>query len=148
MTSVNSFKSKSKLTVGGQDLHLLFHARRRKERAEGCLGCPNSMKVVLENLLRFEDGRTVTKADIEAVAAWLVTRILRARNLLPPGPRADAGLHRRAGRGRSRRHARCDRQARRDPQKINPLVPVDLVIDHSVMVDISSARRSALQAKC
>jgi aconitate hydratase len=60
---------------------------------------------------------------------------LRARDRLPPGPRADAGLHRRAGRGRSGRHARRHGQARADPQKINPLVPVDLVIDHSVMVD-------------
>ena len=95
------------------------------------------MKVLLENLLRNEDGRSVTKDDIQGVAEWLVNkRQDGAGNLLPPGARADAGLHRRSRGGRSGRHARRHDPARSgDPQKINPLVPVDLVIDHSVIVD-------------
>ena len=61
---------------------------------------------------------------------------LRARDRLPPGARADAGLHRRAGGGRSGGDARRDAvELGGDPKKINPLSPVDLVIDHSVQVD-------------
>src|SRR5688572_29216140 len=94
------------------------------------------MMVILENLLRHEDGRSVTRTDIENVAAWL----------------ADKGS---AGKEIAYRPARVlmqdftgvpavvDLAAMRDamkslggdPQKINPLVPVDLVIDHSVIVD-------------
>ena len=98
---------------------------------------PFSMKVLLENLLRHEDGRTVTKADIEDVAAWLDRQGQgRQGDRLPPRPRADAGLHRRARRRRPRRDARRhEARSAATRQKINPLVPVDLVIDHSVIVD-------------
>ncbi|MFA5899917.1 MAG: aconitate hydratase AcnA, partial [Hyphomicrobium sp.] len=107
-----------------------------KNGLKGIADLPYSMMVLLENLLRHEDGRTVTKADIEAVAAWI----------------ADKG---KAGKEIGFRPARVlmqdftgvpavvDLAAMRDgmealggdPQKINPLVPVDLVIDHSVIVD-------------
>ena len=60
---------------------------------------------------------------------------LRSGDRLPPGARADAGLHRRAGGGRPRGDAPGDGRARRRPAQINPLSPVDLVIDHSVQVD-------------
>ncbi|MCS6779518.1 MAG: aconitate hydratase AcnA [Geminicoccaceae bacterium] len=96
---------------------------------------PCSMKVLLENLLRFEDGRTVTVADLEAVARWLETRTSEheiayrpARVLMQDFTGVPAVV---------------DLAAMRDamvalggdPRKINPLVPVDLVIDHSVQVD-------------
>ncbi|MFN3370868.1 MAG: aconitate hydratase AcnA [Sphingomonadaceae bacterium] len=96
---------------------------------------PFSMKVLLENLLRFEDGVTVTVADIEAMAAWL-------RN-----PTSDHEIQYRPARVLMQDFTGVpcvvDLAAMRDamlklggdPQKINPLVPVDLVIDHSVMVD-------------
>jgi aconitate hydratase len=93
------------------------------------------MKVVLENLLRFEDGRTVTKADIEGVADWLKTRTSEreiayrpARVLMQDFTGVPAVVDLAA-----MRDATAALGA--DPQKINPLVPVDLVIDHSVMVD-------------
>ncbi len=104
-----------------QGLHLLLARRGREERPAGVSRLPFSMKVLLENLLRYEDGRTVTKADIEAVAAWLDNkRQGREGDRLPPGARADAGLHRRAGRRRPRRHARRDEEPRRRPAQDQP----------------------------
>ena len=99
------------------------------------------MKVLLENLLRFEDGVTVTSADMQCPVGWLEGPPGRARDPVPAGARADAGLHRRARGGRSRRDARRHEKLGGDPQKINPLVPVDLVIDHLVR-STSSARRA------
>src|SRR5690554_2937555 len=93
------------------------------------------MKVVLENLLRFEDDRTVTKADIEAVATWLKARTSEqeisyrpARVLMQDFTGVPAVVDLAAMRDATAKLGA-------DPQKINPLVPVDLVIDHSVMVD-------------
>jgi hypothetical protein len=79
--------------------------------------CRFSLKVLLENLLRFEDGVSVTRSDIKAVADWQKQGQGRARDRLPPGPRADAGLHRRARRGRPGRHARRHGGARRRPEE-------------------------------
>ncbi len=96
---------------------------------------PYSMKVLLENLLRHEDGRTVTVADVEACAAWLGTRSSTheiafhpARTLLQDFTGVPAVVDLAA-----MRQAMADLGG--DPQKINPLATVDLVIDHSVMVD-------------
>ena len=96
---------------------------------------PYSMKVLLENLLRHEDGRTVAVDDIEACAAWLETRSSTheiafhpARTLLQDFTGVPAVVDLAA-----MRQAMADLGG--DPQKINPLATVDLVIDHSVMVD-------------
>jgi len=96
---------------------------------------PFSLKVLLENLLRFEDGRTVTKEDIEAVKAWLKTRTSDreiayrpARVLMQDFTGVPAVVDLAAMRD-------AVKNLGSDPKKINPLVPVDLVIDHSVMVD-------------
>src|SRR5690606_2346011 len=85
--------------------------------------------------LRFEDGVTVTKADIEPVAAWLTTRssdheisYRPARVLMQDFTGVPAVVDLAAMRDATAKLGA-------DPQKINPLVPVDLVIDHSVMVD-------------
>ena len=95
--------------------------RPRRTALRASPACPSRMKVLLENLLRYEDGRTVTKADIEAVADWLDNKG-KAENEIayPPGPRPDAGLHRRAGRGRPRRDARRHGGARRRPAQDQP----------------------------
>ena len=93
------------------------------------------MKVLLENLLRFEDGVTVTVEDIQALVDWQATRSSTreiqyrpARVLMQDFTGVPAVVDLAAMR---------DAMAKLggDPQKINPLVPVDLVIDHSVMVD-------------
>ncbi|MGB3335813.1 MAG: aconitate hydratase AcnA, partial [Devosia sp.] len=135
MTSVNSFKSKSTLTVGGKTYTYYSIEQAEKNGLKGVSSLPHSMKVVLENLLRFEDNRTVTKADIQAVATWLTTRTSEheisyrpARVLMQDFTGVPAVVDLAAMRDATAKLGA-------DPQKINPLVPVDLVIDHSVMVD-------------
>jgi aconitate hydratase len=98
---------------------------------------PFSLKVLLENLLRWEDGRTVTVDDIKGMAGWLENR------------RSDQEIAYRPARVLMQDFtgvpAVVDLAAMRDamvsmggdPQKINPLLPVDLVIDHSVMIDFA-----------
>ncbi|MGV8853477.1 MAG: aconitate hydratase AcnA [Devosia sp.] len=135
MTSINSFKSKSTLVVGGKTYTYYSIVEAEKNGLAGVSSLPHSMKVVLENLLRFEDDRTVTKADIEAVATWLQTRTSEqeisyrpARVLMQDFTGVPAVVDLAAMRDATAKLGA-------DPQKINPLVPVDLVIDHSVMVD-------------
>tara|TARA_R110002124_G_scaffold109676_10_gene262844 strand:- start:9150 stop:11840 length:2691 start_codon:yes stop_codon:yes gene_type:complete len=135
VTSINSFKSKSTLVVGGKTYTYYSIVEAEKNGLAGVSRLPHSMKVVLENLLRFEDNRTVTKADIEAVAIWLVTRASEheisyrpARVLMQDFTGVPAVVDLAAMRDATAKLGA-------DPQKINPLVPVDLVIDHSVMVD-------------
>ncbi len=102
------------------------------------------MKVLLENLLRFEDGRTVTKADIEACAKWVTNKgktekeiaFRPARVLMQDFTGVPAVVDLAAMRD-------AMTSLGGDPEKINPLVPVDLVIDHSVIVDeFGTPRRS------
>ena len=134
--SLDSFKCRKTLKVGTKSYVYFSLPDAEKNGLPGISKLPFSMKVLLENLLRHEDGRTVTKADIENMSAWL----------------ADKG---KAGKEIGFRPARVlmqdftgvpavvDLAAMRDgmnilggdPRKINPLVPVDLVIDHSVIVD-------------
>ncbi|MFP1463180.1 hypothetical protein ACLB1E_24350 [Escherichia coli] len=59
---------------------------------------PKSLKVLLENLLRWQDGNSVTEEDIHALAGWLKNAHADPRNRLPPGKGADAGLYRRTSR--------------------------------------------------
>jgi aconitate hydratase len=133
--SLDSFKSRSTLTVRGKDYVYFSLAEAEKNGLEGISRLPHSMKVVLENLLRFEDGVTVTKADILAVAEWLKARTSEheisyrpARVLMQDFTGVPAVVDLAAMRDATAKLGA-------DPQKINPLVPVDLVIDHSVMVD-------------
>ena len=109
-------------------------SRRRASRASARL--PFSLKILLENLLRHEDGRFVKAADIEALARWDVKSAGAEGNLLRAGPRAAAGLHRRARASSISppcATASCGSAA--IPNRVNPLQPVELVIDHSVQVD-------------
>jgi len=72
--SLNSFKSKTTLTVGDKTYTYYSLPLAEKNGLPGVSKLPHSMKVVLENLLRFEDGITVTKTDIMAIAQWLSDR--------------------------------------------------------------------------
>ncbi len=134
--SLDSFQCRSTLDVNGKEYVYFSLPKAEANGLEGVSKLPFSMKVLLENLLRNEDGRSVKKDDILAVAKWL----------------SDKGT---AGAEIAYRPARVlmqdftgvpavvDLAAMRDgivnlggdPEKINPLVPVDLVIDHSVIVD-------------
>src|SRR5215207_8509700 len=135
-TSLDSFHARQTLTVGDKEYTAYLITEAEKNGLRGASQLPFSMKVLLENLLRYEDGRTVTKADIEAVADWLDNR-----------GRAEKEIAYRPARVLMQDFtgvpAVVDLAAMRDglknlggdPRKINPLVPVDLVIDHSVIVD-------------
>ncbi|HWJ88155.1 MAG TPA: aconitate hydratase AcnA [Pelagibacterium sp.] len=132
----NSFKAKTTLTVGNKAYAIFSLPEAEKNGLDGIARLPHSLKVVLENLLRFEDGRTVKAADVAAVQAWLDDRgkagheisYRPARVLMQDFTGVPAVVDLAAMRD-------ATAQLGADPQKINPLVPVDLVIDHSVMVD-------------
>ncbi|MEP7241291.1 MAG: aconitate hydratase AcnA, partial [Devosia sp.] len=133
--SLDSFKSKTTLTVGDKTYTYFSIPLAEKNGLPGVSRLPASMKVVLENLLRFEDGVTVTRNDIMAVAQWLSSRTSEheisyrpARVLMQDFTGVPAVVDLAAMRDATQKLGA-------DPQKINPLVPVDLVIDHSVMVD-------------
>ncbi|MCB1516723.1 MAG: aconitate hydratase, partial [Hyphomicrobiaceae bacterium] len=70
-TSLNSFNARKTLTVNGKDYTYYSLPEAEQNGLAGISKLPNSLKVVLENLLRNEDGRTVTKDDIKAFVTWL-----------------------------------------------------------------------------
>ena len=118
-----------------RNIRIIPLLRLRKNGLPGISRLPNSLKVVLENLLRNEDNKTVTRDDIFAFGEWLNTKTSTqeiayrpARVLMQDFTGVPAVVDLAA-----MRDATAALGA--DPQKINPLVPVDLVIDHSVMVD-------------
>ncbi|WP_029058105.1 aconitate hydratase AcnA [Stappia stellulata] len=133
--SLDSFKARKSLKVGDKTYTYFSIPDAEKNGLEGVSRLPYSLKVVLENLLRFEDGRTVTKADILACAEWLKTRkssheisYRPARVLMQDFTGVPAVVDLAAMRDAAVKLGG-------DPKKINPQVPVDLVIDHSVMID-------------
>src|SRR5580692_1105434 len=136
MASLDSFKCRKTLTVGAKTYHYYSLKAAERNGLGGIATLPFSLKIVLENLLRNEDGRTVTKADIEAVAAWADNRgkeqheiaFRPARVLMQDFTGVPAVVDLAAMRD-------AMKSLGGDPDKINPLVPVDLVIDHSVVVD-------------
>lgn len=136
MSQIDSFKCRKTLTVGDREYVYFSLTEAEKNGLEGISALPFSMKVLLENLLRFEDNRSVFKKDIENVAKWLVDRgaagaeiaYRPARVLMQDFTGVPAVVDLAA-----MRDAMVNLGG--DPEKINPLVPVDLVIDHSVIVD-------------
>ncbi len=134
-TSLDSFKCRKTMTVGGQDFEYFDLKVAEENGLDGISRLPYSLKILLENLLRFEDGSTVTADDIRAMAGWLDSKssdreiaFRPARVLMQDFTGVPAVVDLAA-----MRDAMKDLGA--DPAKINPQVPVDLVIDHSVMVD-------------
>jgi aconitate hydratase len=132
---LNSFRSLSALNVAGNnyDIHRLDSLAKRSIGHVDEL--PFSLKVLLENLLRCEDGRFVRPEDIEALAEWKPNDAARkeiafmpARVLLQDFTGVPAVVDLAAMR-------EAMRVMGGDPKKINPLLPVELVIDHSVQVD-------------
>ena len=134
--SLDSFNCRRTLTAGGTEYVYYSLIEAEKNGLTGISQLPYSMKVLLENLLRNEDGRTVTKSSIQAVAGWLTDKgtagveiaYRPARVLMQDFTGVPAVVDLAA-----MRDAMVSLGG--DPQKINPLVPVDLVIDHSVIVD-------------
>ena len=136
MTAIgqDSLKTRRILSVGGKNY--AYYSLAAAADALGDISrLPYSMKVLFENLLRFEDGSTVTVADLKALVTWLGTgkstheiNYRPARVLMQDFTGVPCVVDLAAMRDAMTKLGG-------DPQKINPQVPVDLVIDHSVMVD-------------
>lgn len=134
MSSIDSLGCRQTLKVGARS-YQYFSLPIAAKTLGNIEQLPFSLKVLLENLLRFEDGATVKDADFTALASWLKTRhsdheiqYRPARVLMQDFTGVPAVVDLAAMRD-------AMVKAGGDPQKINPLSPVDLVIDHSVMVD-------------
>ncbi|WP_339529604.1 MULTISPECIES: aconitate hydratase AcnA [unclassified Pseudomonas] len=134
MSSLDSLSTLKTLEIDSKTYHY-FSLPEAAKRLGDLDKLPMSLKVLLENLLRWEDGKTVTGADLKAIAAWLKERqsdreiqYRPARVLMQDFTGVPAVVDLAAMRA-------AVAKAGGDPQRINPLSPVDLVIDHSVMVD-------------
>ncbi|MDX2086868.1 MAG: aconitate hydratase AcnA [Kofleriaceae bacterium] len=131
----NSFGSKAQIAVGSNKVELYRLDALVKAKVGDVATLPYSLRILLENLLRYEDGKTVNPADIEAVAGW------------NPKQRVEHEIQLRPARVLMQDFtgvpAVCDLAAMRDAfvklgrpgNSINPLRPADLVIDHSVQID-------------
>ncbi|MCW8859909.1 MAG: aconitate hydratase AcnA, partial [Deltaproteobacteria bacterium] len=131
--SGNSFNSQKSLNVAGR--HYQYHSLNAAGLGTQVARLPFTIKVLLENLLRKEDGEAVQRGDIEAVANWQPRQeqpgeisYSPARVLMQDFTGVPAIVDLAAMRDAVAKNGG-------DPAKINPLIPVDLVIDHSVMVD-------------
>src|ERR1700726_3400803 len=140
MPSLDSFKCSRSIKVGSKTYAYYSLPVAEKNGLKGISRLPFSMKVLLENLLRNEDGRSVSKEDIQSVAQWLKTKTSEreiafrpARVLMQDFTGVPAVVDLAAMRD-------AMEHLGGDPTKINPLVPVDLVIDHSVAVNFFAQR--------
>jgi aconitate hydratase len=134
----NSFNSKSTININNKDYTYYSISEAEKNGLEGVSKLPKSLKVLLENLLRYEDDLTVNKSQITAIRDWLKTKKSNTEIAYRPArvllqdytgipAVADLAAMREAVKEKSK-----------DPNTINPLSAVDLVIDHSVQVDQSA----------
>src|SRR5262245_696018 len=133
--SLDSFKSRKTLKVGSKTYTYFSLPDAEQNGLAGLSRLPFSLKVLVENLLRHEDGRSVRAEDIRAVLDWLKSKSSNveiayrpARVLMQDFTGVPAVVDLAAMRD-------AMKTLGGDPSKINPLVPVDLVIDHSVQVD-------------
>ena len=134
----NSYKSLSDIKINGKNYKIFSLSKAEDNGLTGISKLPKSLKVLLENLLRYEDDLSVNKNQIDSIKEWLKTKKSNteiayrpARVLLQDytGIPAVADLA-------AMREAVKDKN--KDPNTINPLSAVDLVIDHSVQVDQSA----------
>ncbi len=144
MHSKNSFHSKKKLTVGNQSYNIYSLPEAEKNGLEGISKLPKSLKVLLENLLRYEDDITVDKSQIKAVQQWLQDKKSNTEIAYRPARvllQDYTGIPAVADLAAMREWVQ---NKKKDPKSINPLSAVDLVIDHSVQVD-SFAHKDSLE---
>ena len=135
MTSINSFQTQQQLNVNGSQYEYFSLPKLEESGVKGISRLPHSIKILLENLLRHEDNITVGKDDILAIGSWLKTKksdreiaYRPARVLMQDFTGVPAVVDLGAMRDAIKKMGG-------DPEKINPLSPVDLVIDHSIQVD-------------
>src|SRR5437773_9993499 len=134
MTTSNSFGTRARLAVAGRSFEI-FRLDALEQRGFAIGRLPYSLKILLENLLRREDGRTVRAEEIERLARWNPTKLpddeiafMPARVLMQDFTGVPAVVDVAAMRDAMQAMGG-------DPKKVNPLLPVELVIDHSVIVD-------------
>ena len=132
MSTVNSFGAKTSLTVNAREYEIYA-----LDAVEGYRRLPYSLKVLLENLLRTEDGENITAAHVQALAGWDPNaepseeiQFTPARVIMQDftGVPCIVDLA-------TMREAMSELGG--DPSKINPLAPAEMVIDHSVMIDVA-----------
>ena len=143
MPSIDSLSTRRQLSVGDKTYSYYSLPAAEEAGLTGISRLPVSMKVLLENLLRNEDGGSVTEDDLKAIGAWVENRgatqheisFRPARVLMQDFTGVPAVVDLAAMRDALGKLGG-------DPEKINPLNPVDLVIDHSVMVDFFGTSKS------
>ena len=131
----NSFNSLTKISVNGKSYNFYSLKEAEKNGLEGISKLPKSLKVLLENLLRFEDDITVNKKQIEAIKDWLKSKSSNTEIAYRPARvllQDYTGIPAVADLAAMREAVK---EKNKDPSTINPLSSVDLVIDHSVQVD-------------
>ncbi|MDA9733836.1 aconitate hydratase AcnA, partial [Candidatus Pelagibacter sp.] len=134
----NSYNSLKKISIDGKDFKFYSLTEAEKNGLNGISKLPKSLKVLLENLLRYEDDLSVTKSQIEAVKNWLKTKKSKTEIAYRPARvllQDYTGIPAVADLAAMREAVK---EKNKDPNTINPLSAVDLVIDHSVQVDQSA----------
>ena len=134
----NSYNSLKKLNINNKEYLYYSLSEAEKNGLTGIEKLPKSLKVLLENLLRYEDDLSVTKSQIEAIKDWLKTKKSNTEIAYRPARvllQDYTGIPAVADLAAMREAVK---EKNKDPNTINPLSAVDLVIDHSVQVDQSA----------
>ncbi len=134
----NSYKSLNTININSKDYKYYSLAEAEKNGLSGISRLPKSLKVLLENLLRYEDDLTVTRKQIDSVKNWLKEKNSNTEIAYRPARvllQDYTGIPAVADLAAMREAVK---EKNKDPKKINPLSSVDLVIDHSVQVDQSA----------
>ena len=134
----NSYKSLNTININSKDYKYYSLAEAEKNGLSGISRLPKSLKVLLENLLRYEDDLTVTRKQIDSVKNWLKEKKSNTEIAYRPARvllQDYTGIPAVADLAAMREAVK---EKNKDPKKINPLSSVDLVIDHSVQVDQSA----------
>ena len=134
----NSYNSLKTINIDNKDYQYYSLSEAEKNGLTGIAKLPKSLKVLLENLLRFEDDLSVTKNQIDAIKEWLKTKKSNTEIAYRPARvllQDYTGIPAVADLAAMREAVK---EKNKDPDTINPLSAVDLVIDHSVQVDQSA----------
>ena len=138
----NSYNSLKSISINNKEYKYYSLKEAEKNGLEGVNKLPKSLKVLLENLLRYEDDLTVDKKQILAIKEWLKNKTSNTEIAYRPARvlmQDYTGIPAVADLAAMRDAVQAKKK---DPNKINPLSTVDLVIDHSVMVDTYATKDS------
>ncbi len=138
----NSYNSLDTIVINNKEYNFFSLSKAEKNGLDGISNLPKSLKVLLENLLRYEDGISVNKNQIESIKKWLVEKKSNTEIAYRPARvllQDYTGIPAVADLAAMREAVK---EKNKDPKKINPLSSVDLVIDHSVQVDQSAKQDS------